>query len=156
MADLMLVRPNDMKAIYGDVVSNTACEPPYQLATIAAYVRESGYSVWALDAEAENLSPQEAARRICEQAPVLVGIIVTGTHLSASTQKMQGAGSLAAEIKKQSEIPVFMWGLHPSSLPERTGLEEPIDYVIKGGEFARNTTVAVTAQRTWQYTSSRC
>lgn len=132
MIDLLLIRPNDMKAVYGQVTSYTACEPPYWLAVIASYIRNAGFSVEVLDAEAENLSPEMTAEIICKKRPGLVGLIVTGSHLSASTQKMQGAGMVAKTLKNKCEIDIFMWGLHPSALPERTVKEESIDYVIKG------------------------
>jgi len=132
MIDLLLVRSNDKKAVYDRVTPYTACEPPYWLAIIASYIRNAGFSVEALDAEAENLSPETTAEIIHEKRPSLVGLIVTGSHLSASTQKMQGAGMVATALKNKCEIPIFMWGLHPSALPEKTAQEESVDYVVKG------------------------
>lgn len=131
--ELLLIHPNDQKAVYGDTLKYTACEPPYWCAVAAQYCLERGISVKILDAEAENCSFEEIGERIREDKPELVGIFVTGTNLSASTQKMQGAGRTCREIKKiDREIPIFLWGLHPSALPERTLKENEADYVVTG------------------------
>ena len=42
---LMLIRPNDMKAVYGDTYKYAACEPPYWAGVIASYARERDVSV---------------------------------------------------------------------------------------------------------------
>lgn len=135
--DLLIIHPNDMKSVYGDTLSYVACEPPYWAGVAASYCRNQGYDVGMLDAEAENLSYNEVKERIALCSPLLIGIFVTGTNLSASTQKMQGADLTCEIIKKNfPEIPVFYWGLHPSALPERTLKENMADYVIKGEGFA--------------------
>ncbi len=130
---LMLIRPNDMKAVYGDTYKYAACEPPYWAGVIASYARERDVSVEILDAEALDCSPEDVANRVMERKPSLVGVCVTGNNLSASTQKMNGAGLVCQAIKrKEGHIPIFIWGLHPSALPERTMKEENIDFLIKG------------------------
>ena len=135
-ADLLLIRPNDQKAVYSGTASLAACEPPFWIATMAAYLKGKGIDgVKVIDAEAMDQSPEETAALASEMNPALIGLIVTGTNLSASTQKMHGAGVLAREIKKHMSAGggrLFMWGLHPSSLPEQTLREEMVDYVIKG------------------------
>ena len=133
ITDLLLIHPNDQKAVYGDTLKYTACEPPYWCAVAAQYGRERGIAVKIFDAEAENSSFEEIRERIRECSPKLVGIFVTGTNLSASTQKMQGADLTCREIKRENAgIPVFLWGLHPSALPERTLAENNADYVVAG------------------------
>lgn len=133
--DLLLIRPNDQKAIYGELTQIAACEPPFWAATIAGFVRQKNFSVKIIDAETYNLSPAEVADKVKEINPLLVQIVVTGTNLSASTWKMEGAGLLANSIKKVYDGKVAMWGLHPAALPEQTLSEENIDFVIKGEGF---------------------
>ncbi|MCR4842024.1 MAG: B12-binding domain-containing radical SAM protein, partial [Eubacterium sp.] len=130
--DILLIHPNDQKAVYGDTIKYVACEPPYWCAVTAQYCLDRGYSVEVMDAEAENLSFEQVAERAKKSSPVLIGIYVTGTNLSASTQKMQGADETCAAIKRVCDIPVFFWGLHPSALPERTLEENDADYVVTG------------------------
>lgn len=136
MSKLMLIHPNDQKAVYGDTLSYVACEPPYWMAVVAQYCLDRKIQVSMLDAEAENISFDEVADRVNELKPDLIGIFVTGTNLSASTQKMQGADTTCHYIKeKNAEIPIFFWGLHPSALPERTLKENEADYIVSGEGF---------------------
>ncbi len=137
MIDLLLIHPNDQKAVYGDTLKYVACEPPYWMALAAEYCRDRGMNVKLIDAEAENMSFEEVAALTGQLSPYLVGIFVTGTNLSASTQKMQGADVTCQTIKEKcsSDVPVFLWGLHPSALPERTLQEDTADYIIKGENF---------------------
>ena len=130
--DVLLVRPNDQKAVYGNMASNAACEPPYWAACIAAYCRKKGKKVAILDAEAFNMSPEDIADEVERRQPALVILTVTGTNLSASTWKMHGAGLCASAVKKRGNIPIMMWGLHPSALPQKTLEDENIDFVMKG------------------------
>ena len=130
--DLLLIHPNDQKAVYGDTIKYTACEPPYWCAVTAQYCLDKGVSVQIVDAEAEDFSFWQVADKVKEYDPALVGIFVTGTNLSASTQKMQGADATCHEIKKIGDYPVFLWGLHPSALPKRTLQENDADYVVTG------------------------
>lgn len=132
--DILLIRPNDAKQVYGDIVENAACEPPFWAAVIASYcrmkIKEVDISI--LDAEVYNMSPEKVVKYVKQNKPRMIIIVVTGTNLSASTWKMQGASICAKAIKEIDDIPMLMWGLHPSALPERTLFEEDIDYVIKG------------------------
>lgn len=131
--DLLLVRPNDKKNVYSTVSEFSAIEPPFWAASIASYARENGIHVDILDAEVDNLAPEEVVQNIRQKEPGLIGLIITGNNLSASTWKMHGAGVLAKAIKDAGVItPIFMWGLHVSALPEKTMQEEQTDYVIKG------------------------
>lgn len=130
--DALLIRPNDSKAVYSGVTANAACEPPFWAATIAAYTIERGCNVEILDAEALNLSPEDVRKIVKEKMPSLVILVVTGTNLSASTWKMNGAQLCAKIIKEGVDIPIMMWGLHPSALPETTLEDANIDFVMKG------------------------
>lgn len=130
--DVLFVRSNDQKAVYGSVASNAACEPPFWAAILAAYCRKQNCSVGILDGEAFNLSPEDIAERIKKMNPSLVVLTVTGTNLSASTWKMNGAQLCASAIKEKTEIPIMFWGLHPSALPEKTLEDSNVDFVMKG------------------------
>ncbi len=133
--DLLLIHPNDQKAVYGDTIKYTACEPPYWCAVAAQYCLDKGLLVRIVDAEAEDLSARQVADKVKEYAPALTGIFVTGTNLSASTQKMPGADATCKAIKEMGNYPIFLWGLHPSALPERTLMENDADYVVTGEGF---------------------
>jgi len=137
MTDIVLVRPNDKQALYNGIPEGaTASDPPFYMALIGGFLRDKGYTVKIIDAEAENQEPSQTANVINEISPNIVGIIPVGSNVGAATWKMHGAGVLAQEIKNSnSEQLIFMWGYHPSALPERTLREESIDYVVVGEGF---------------------
>lgn len=136
--DMILVNPGAMEQVYGKLgPSLSGIEPPLWCALIAGYIREKGYTVKIIDAEAEDLSPKQTADKIADQNPILIYIIVLGSNPSASsTPKMTAAGDILRELKKISpQIKTVLGGLHPSALPELTLKEEQTDFVCQGEGF---------------------
>ena len=136
--DLMLVNPGARPRMYGRLGSSlSGIEPPLWCALLAAFVREHGYSVAIVDAEAQNWSPEQTAGKIAEYNPLLTDIVVLGSNPSASsTPKMTAAGELASALRKKTpHIKIMFSGLHPSALPERTLREEEADFVSQGEGF---------------------
>lgn len=135
MTDIVFINPGDRKAVFQELGKDlTAIEPPFQIASYAAYLRNEGFRVAIIDANAENLAPQETAEKVKELNPILCAIIVYGNQPSASTQNMTIAGRIATQIKQDTDSKVVLGGLHPSALPKRTLEEEDADYVIEGEE----------------------
>ncbi len=132
--DLLLINPGARKSIYQDLGDDlTAVEPPLWCRLIGGYVRDRGFSVEILDCEALNLAPEAIVEVIKEAEPRLVGMVVFGHQPSASTQQMMSAGVTCRLIKEEhGDIPVIMIGGHVSALPERTLLEEDVDFACKG------------------------
>ena len=137
-AELVLIRPNDKKAIYGTVPSSaTASDPPYWLTLMGGYMRDKGVSVKLIDAEGENLSPEDTAERVAALQPVLIGILTIGSNLTASTWKMNGASLFSTAIRiRCPDTKQFLWGYHVSAIPEKTLQEEAADFVICGEGFS--------------------
>lgn len=131
--DVLIITPNDKKNIYSNNLSeNLASAPPYWLAILGGWLKDRGFSVALMDAEAEDLSPEIAAERVKYLNPRLVGIVATGTNLTASTWKMHGTGILATAIKRVCNVPIFAYGYHVSAIPQKTLQQENIDFVILG------------------------
>jgi radical SAM superfamily enzyme YgiQ (UPF0313 family) len=62
--------------------------------------------------------------------------MVSGSNLSASTWHMTGAREYIREYRRANpQVKTFLWGLHPSALPERTLTEEGADFVLQGESF---------------------
>ena len=119
--DLVLVNPGSRARIYQSLGKRlTAVENPVWAGLIATFVRTKGFSVEIVDAEADDLTPEEAADRVRSFSPALVAIVVYGHQPSASTQNMTGASALATAIKSANpDLPLLMLGGHVASLPER-------------------------------------
>jgi radical SAM superfamily enzyme YgiQ (UPF0313 family) len=129
--DLVLVNPTSRARIYQSLGKRlTAVENPVWAGLIATFARTKGLSVEIVDAEADELSPVQAAERVKTLSPVLTAIVVYGHQPSASTQNMTGASAAANAIKHADPgLPLLMLGGHVAALPERTLDEESCDFV---------------------------
>jgi radical SAM superfamily enzyme YgiQ (UPF0313 family) len=131
--DLVLVNPGSRAAIYQSLGTRlTAVENPVWAGLIASFVRRRGFSVAIVDAEAEELAPEDLAARVVSLDPRLAAIVVYGHQPSASTQNMTGASAAATAIKRASpDTKLLMLGGHVAALPERTLEEEACDFVAR-------------------------
>ena len=132
--DLVLVNPGNRKRMYQGLATNlSALEPPVWAGLMATFIRRKGFSVAVLDANAENLSPEETAQRLMDMNPLLTAMVIYGHNPSASTQVMPAARRAATALKElQPESKVLFVGGHVAALPERTLEEEPCDFVCTG------------------------
>lgn len=132
--DLVLVNPASRKRTYQNLGSELAAiEPPVWAGLMASYVRRKGFEVVILDAEADELDANDAAKQIIDIAATLVAVVAYGHQPSASTQIMPAAGAVCSAIKDHApNIPVLLVGGHVAALPERTLREERADFVCAG------------------------
>jgi len=136
--DVLLVKPGSQKKLYGKLsdFGLTALEPPLWASLLAGHLRNLGCTVALYDAEVEGWSYDETARRIQEVNPLLAVISVSGTNPSASTMNMTGAGLILKQLKNLAPtVKTMLHGIHPSALPERTLMEETVDFVCQGEGF---------------------
>jgi len=128
---LFVTPPVSSKAQYGYLEKGSNNIAPLGILSIAAYMREKGYDVEAIDAEAHKYSFDETVDMIIASKPDFVG--TTSVSLTAPV-----AAYLAEKIhKKNPDIPVILGGIHMSSLPKETLEKYPnIDIgVIGEGEI---------------------
>jgi anaerobic magnesium-protoporphyrin IX monomethyl ester cyclase len=132
--DLVLVHPGTRMQVYQSLGSTLAAiEPPVWASLLATFVRQRGFSVQVLDAEAESLTPEETAKRIEDMDPSLAVVVVYGHQPSASTQNMTVSGSICAALKDLNpDRKLALVGGHVAALPERTLREETADFVCTG------------------------
>ncbi len=131
--DIVLINPGDRRQVFQELGDDySAIEPPFWIAVIAAYFRNNGFNVAVIDANAENILPEETAERVNNLNPLLTAVIVYGSQPSASTQNMTIAGKICKAIKENTSSKIAIGGLHPSALPEQTLTEESVDFVIEG------------------------
>ena len=131
--DLVLINPGSRAKIYQSLGARlTAVENPVWAGLIATFIRKKGFSVEIIDAEADELSPEQTAERVESIDPTLVALVVYGHQPSASTQNMTGASAIATAVKNANgDRPLLMLGGHVASLPERTLAEEACDFVAR-------------------------
>jgi radical SAM superfamily enzyme YgiQ (UPF0313 family) len=133
--DLVLINPGSRTQVYQSLGSKlTAIENPVWAGLMATFCRRKGLSVKIIDAEADELVPQEVAERVQDLDPVLAAVVVYGHQPSASTQMMMASGLVCTSIKQMSPgQPVLLVGGHVAALPQRTLEDEDADFVA-GGE----------------------
>lgn len=130
--DLVLINPGDTEETYQALGKDLAAhEPPVWAGLMATFVGRKGYTVRIIDAEAEALTAGQVAERVKDLRPVLAAVVVYGHQPSASTQKMTAAGRVSAAITAAG-VRTLLVGGHVAALPERTLLEETVDYVADG------------------------
>lgn len=130
-ADVVLVNPGARARIYQSLGQRlTAVENPVWAGLIATFVRQHGYDVQIVDAEADELAPEQIAERVADINPRLIAIVVYGHQPSASTQNMTGASLACSAMRQQMPAArILMLGGHVAALPERTLQDEACDFV---------------------------
>jgi anaerobic magnesium-protoporphyrin IX monomethyl ester cyclase len=147
--DLVLINPASRTQVYQSLATKLAAvENPVWAGLMATFCRRKGLSVAILDAEAEELVPDEVAERVRDLDPVLAAVVVYGHQPSASTQIMTASGLVCTAIKELApEQPVLLVGGHVAALPEWTLREEDADFVA-GGEGLHTLVGLVEALKT--------
>lgn len=134
MSDIILLHANATHGIFGALGDDlVAVEQPLWCRLLAGYLEDRGHCVEILDAEAERLSVQDVVDWVEDSNPKLVAIVVAGHQPSASSQQMVASREFAGAIKNNNpRRKIIMTGNHPSALPVRTLMEEPVDWVCDG------------------------
>ncbi len=147
--DLILINPSSRRRAYQALGQELAAvEPPVWARMLAAYCLGHGLAVTIIDAEADELTPDQVAEQIAYLRPTLAAVVVYGHQPSASTQNMPAAGAICRAIKEHApEQKVLLIGGHVAALPERTLHEGRADF-IAGGEGFSTIVTLVEALRT--------
>ncbi|MBM4339184.1 MAG: radical SAM protein [Deltaproteobacteria bacterium] len=128
--DLLLVNPGNRLEQFANLNELATVAQPLGIAMIAAFVRQHGFSVDVIDAEAQFWTPEQTVKEMENYAPLLVG-------LSAFTTKMTAAGRVLRLAKERwPHVKTVLGGHHCSAIPEKTLEEETVDFVIQGEGFS--------------------
>ena len=133
--DALLITPPSRLDVYQSLSNEyAAIEPPVWSSLIANNLLKKNYDVQILDAEAENLTHDQAAEKILLINPRLAIFMIYGQQPSASTQCMPGGKKTCLKLNDLSsnEIKTIVLGTHASALPRTTLNEEPYDFVCQG------------------------
>src|SRR6266545_2817960 len=112
--DVVVVQPPNRLRVYQSLASDLiAVEPPVWAGLLAQHLRARGCAIELIDAEAEELTPDQVAERIADLDPVLAAVVVFGHQPSASTQSMPGAGAVCASLRRAAPtVKTIMIGGH--------------------------------------------
>ena len=132
--DLVIINPGAPEQVYQSLANTlSAVEPPVWAGMIATFALVKGFSVAIIDANALRLSPAETASKVADINPALTAIVVYGQQPSASTQNMPASSAVCTAIRQNSpQLKTAMIGGHVAALPDRTLMDEDIDFVSTG------------------------
>ena len=136
--DIVLINVGGTKKkVYQDLSKVfSAIDPPFWAALTAGFIRNKGYSVKIIDANAENFDFDETANAIKDTSAEYAAIICYSQQANVSTPIMVAVGELCRKIKEVIPLQkIILTGWHPSALPERTLNEEYCDFVVQGEGF---------------------
>ena len=91
-----------------DIGNSGGRQIPLGIYYLASYMRSKGYEVYAIDAEAEELSVCDIIRKVEDFNPDFIGI-------SSTTVAFHRALEVAQEVKKKFSIPIILGGAHITS-----------------------------------------
>jgi len=124
--DLLLINPGNRLEQFATLNELATVAQPLGLAMLASYVRERGFSVAIIDAEAEFWTPEQTVAEVEKYRPLLIG-------LSAFTTKMTAAGKVLRLLRDRlPEVKTVIGGHHASAIAEQTLKEEAVSFVVKG------------------------
>lgn len=132
--DILFINPGDHKKVYQSLSKEfTAIDTPIWASLLADYLIRRGFSPAIYDINIEGWSEAKPKELLNKYNPNLIVIMVYGHQPSASTQTMPAASKIAKDLRAyDKDILIAMGGTHPSALPEKTLIEENIDFVIQG------------------------
>jgi radical SAM superfamily enzyme YgiQ (UPF0313 family) len=131
--DIVLIHPSKSGA-YGQVELLASTTPDILLGLVDAYVESNGLTSVIIDLDITKISEQDLLSVITKLSPKILGVFSTGVNVSASTQTMPSVIGFFEDIAINfpDKIKTFVYGGHPTVLPERTLKETSADYVIIG------------------------
>lgn len=152
--DLLIIAPGNHRGIFQELAEANypAIEPPVWAGLIANFCRSKSIDVQIIDQSAENLSPEEIAKKVDLIKPRMVAHVVYGHQPSASTQTMTIAYMVIQKINELDlDLKQIVIGGHPSALPEQTLNESQADFVVQGE--GPETIEALFSLKKWSDTS---
>ncbi|HUU39619.1 MAG TPA: radical SAM protein [Desulfatiglandales bacterium] len=104
---------------------------PLGLLYAARLLIAEGYNVHIVDQRVEKGETFTKIKKLLENEPLWVGLtVMTG-------EPIHHALVIARFVRKHSNVPIVLGGIHPTILPEQTLRCEWVDYVIRGkGEYS--------------------
>ena len=132
--DILFINPNSSTQTYQGLSKDlSAIETPTWALLLAQSCRARGSKVGILDCLAENLTINQAFKRIEKLQPKLICFVVYGQNVNAGSTNMEGSIQLSRFIKEQNTFKsvISFVGSHVQALPKKTMEEErSIDFIF--------------------------
>ncbi|MCA9408584.1 MAG: cobalamin-dependent protein, partial [Candidatus Omnitrophica bacterium] len=121
----------DLYAVTADEFSAVA--PNIQLGLLHQYIKMKGVNVQMIESDVDRISMDHLIDIVEKENPVLFGIICTGANPSSSTMHMAGIVDFYEKFKQRGiKVNNFVWGPHPTVLPQRSLDETGADFIVRG------------------------
>lgn len=132
MIDVAFINPSIGNNYQSLKSKYTAIEPPTWSLLLAQSMRNFGFQVSIIDANAENLTEDQLYERLKSLNPRLVVFVVYGQNVNAGTTNMEGALVLSKFFKtKNNKLNISFIGSYVQALPIKALKEESsIDFVF--------------------------
>ena len=124
---ILINPPLTVAEIYGKYSELAAFQPPIGLASLAAYLRASGFgAVRIIDANATQIGLRGILRQVRDQAPDLVGLYCNTANLHVVTPLTEALNQLPRRPR------IVLGGPHPSVMPAETLAASAADFAVMG------------------------
>lgn len=133
MLDILFIHISAQDINYQTLsVKHTAIEPPIWAAMLAKHCIINNIDCAILDCDALLLSIEDSVQQIGDYKPRIVCFVVYGQHPSASAQNMEGAISLATQLKlTYPNIQTLFVGGYVAALPLEVLKHDCVDMVCQ-------------------------
>lgn len=129
MVDVLLInspKPFSEFAFASESLIASALDmPPLSVLYLGTVLEQSGFSVEAIDLDAQRMSQESLRSYIEKTQPRIIGI-------STSTPTFPSALEIARVSKEALDVPVIMGGYHVTFLPEEALDHSFVDIVVRG------------------------
>ena len=132
LIDVVLVNPSVGQNYQSLKSKYTAIEPPTWSLLLAESMRNFGFKVSIIDANAEDLTEEEIYKKIKFLNPRLIAFVVYGQNVNAGTTNMEGALLISKYLKlKDKDFKICYIGSYVQALPIKSLEDEKsIDFVF--------------------------
>ena len=130
--DVVFINPSNGKNYQSLKSSYTAIEPPTWSLLLSESMRNFGFKVSIIDANAENLSETKVYERIKKINPKLITFVVYGQNVNAGTTNMEDAVRVSNYLKSTDPKLIISYvGSYVQALPTKALKDEKsIDFVF--------------------------
>ena len=132
MLDAVFINPSVGNNYQSLKSKYTAIEPPTWSLLLAQSMRNFGYDVSIIDANAENITEEQIYKRLQSLNPRLIVFVVYGQNVNAGTTNMEGALILSKYFKtRNKELNISYIGSYVQALPVKALKDEDsIDFAF--------------------------